>query len=365
MGLSGHSGRPRRLLALGAGATVLAVGTGVLGAGIASAGPVALTVDYTCDFPYIRHQRVTVEIKADVPDTHRVGDPTRPFSVNVTATVSGLLTGGLHLLGVRSVEGTADGSVHVTAPQGDFRVGVPFTVPTTVVPGSGALRIPVTGTAPSVTFTRQGRGRIDVGDFTLHLTARDADGRPTLGRLDPSCTVDGGQNTVIESFDVRPKPEPKPRPTPTASAGTPAPVASGRTAPHDGKATARKGSRTGAHTGPSGASGGAGTSSASGGAGTAGDGATVPSASVDAKSPPAGSPSAPTASPSTASPATGLSAHDGGTGSATRPILLALGACVAVAGAAGCGGLRRHRHRTADRGFLTIGELEEVRTGDR
>ncbi|MDT0433397.1 DUF6801 domain-containing protein [Streptomyces doudnae] len=353
--MSGVSGRRRALFALAAGTAVAAVGTGAVGAGAASAAPVSLTLDYTCDFPYVGHQRVTVALKADVPGTHRVGEPSRPFPVEATATVSGLLTGGLRLLGVHSVAGTADGSVDVTAPQGGFRVGVPFTIPATVLPGSGDLRVPVTGTAPSVTFTAPGRGRIDVGDFTLHLTARDADGRPKLGRLDPPCTVDGGQRTTIESFDVRPRPTPAPTPSASPSAGVPAPPSSGRTSPHGGAGAARKGG-TGGHARPTAASGHAGA--ASGGA--ASGGATGRGVAADTGPTPTAPPPVRTASPSTASPATGTPLRATGTGSGARPVLLALGGCAAVAGAAGYGGLRRHRRRGAAKGVVLIGEVEET-----
>ncbi|MFF2963307.1 DUF6801 domain-containing protein [Streptomyces sp. NPDC057963] len=341
------------MLALGAAAAVLAVGVGVAGSGVATARPVSRTLHYTCNFPVIGGQPVTVQVNADVPRSDTVGVPTGPFPIDVVATVSSLFTKGLNFLGAHSVEGTAQGNVNVAAPQGDFSVGIPFTIPNTTVPASGSFRVPVTGSAPSLRFTRPGTGRLTAGDINLHLAARDANGNPTLGKLDLPCTLDNGQNDVIESFDVKPQPAA----TPTSTTVT-APASSGRATSGDGRNGAKEGSAATSVPGPA-ASGSAGTST--------GDGSTAASTSSSPVTPPTGSASATTAKPTMTSTAdaTSLNATGGGTSNVRTPILLTVGACVAAVGAAGYGRVLWRRRHASSEGFLTLSQLEEVPEQDQ
>jgi hypothetical protein len=335
-------------LTFGAATAALVVGAGVLGTGVAAARPVSLTLHYTCDFPAIGGQHVTVQVNADVPDSHTVGRPTEPFPITVMATVSDLFTWGLNFLGVHSVEGTADGDVKVAAPQGNFSVSIPFTIPNTTVPASGSFRVPVTGSAPSLRFTRAGNGEITAGNINLHLAARDANGNPTLGKLDLPCTLDSGQNDVIESFDVRPQP------SATATTGRAVSGAGGNGAKEGSAATNGPGPAAPGNTGTS-----TGDSSTTAGTGSTGTGSTG--------TPSTGSASATTAKPTTTPAADGasLNATGGGAGNTSTPILLTLGGCVAAIGAVGYGGSLWRRRHTGSEGILTVSRLEEVPEQDQ
>ncbi|MFJ8828114.1 DUF6801 domain-containing protein [Streptomyces sp. NPDC102467] len=340
-------------LALGVATAALAAVAGALGTGVAAAQPVSLTLNYTCDFPIINGQRVTVRINANVPNSHTVGAPTRPFPITVMATVGGQFTSGLHFLGVRSIEGTAGGNVNVAAPQGNFSVSIPFTIPNTTVPASGSFHVPVTGSAPSLRFTRTGNGRITAGNIKLHLAARDADGNPTLGRLDLPCTLEGGQNDVIESFDVGPKPTATrtgtSRAPSTDTTKPPATTTSGRATPGAGGGGAKGGSAT--TNGPG--------SAASGDTGTSTAGTSTADSSTAGSSAAGGST---TAKPTTTSAADGASLHatGGGAGNSRVPMLLTLGGGVAAIGAVGFGGTLWRRRHAGGEGFLTVSQVEQV-----
>lgn len=351
------------MLTLGSATAVLVVCGGVVGASVAAARPVSLTLRYTCDFPVINGQRVTVQVDADVPSSDTVGVPTQPFPIEVVATVSDLFTAGLNFLGAHSVEGTAEGNVNVAAPQGAFSVSIPFTIPNTTVPASGSFRVPATGVAPSLRFTRPGKGQLTAGDINLHLAARDANGNPTLGKLDLPCTLDDGQNDVIGSFDVKPQPAATvtatsgATPTATTSPRATTPAASGRATSGDGGSGAEEGSTATSVPGLA----------ASGNGGTSTGGSTVAGTSGRTVAPPTDSASAATAKPTKTSTADGtsLNAAGGGAGDAKGAILLTVGGCVAAVAVVGYGGLLWRRRHASNEGLLTVSQPEEVPEQDQ
>ncbi|MFF9351282.1 DUF6801 domain-containing protein [Streptomyces sp. NPDC014734] len=328
-------GRPGTKLFLGAAAAVLAAGggMGVTGAGDAAARPVSLALRYTCAFPVIGGQPVAVRINADIPGPDTVGVPTRRFPVSPVAVVSAELTAGLRFLGVQSVTGTAEGKVKVGSPQGDFDIALHFTIPKVAVPDSGSFRVPATGAAPPLTFTRRGRGKITAGDIDLHLVPKGADIHLFPDELDLTCTLDGGQNDVIDRFDILPRPTAT---APATSVATPTTTAapSGATTPTPSKP------------------------------GVSGSGA--PSAVVGTPgrtaAGPTGSASAATAKATESSAAAGAPAHATSRADTKGTVLLAAGGCAAVAAVLGCGWWfgRRRRRRVSGEGFVTVSDVEEL-----
>jgi hypothetical protein len=147
----------------------------------------------------------------------------------VTTAPDGLAQ-GLGFFGVRIIEGTGQASITVTAPASDIPVSVPATIAKTALPPSGPFDIAASGTAPSLTFSQPGNGKITVGDVSLHLITEDASGNPTfVDSLNVSCTLDGGQNNVVASFAItQPPPTPAP-PPPTPGPYTPTPRPPGPT----------------------------------------------------------------------------------------------------------------------------------------
>ncbi|MBC2906962.1 DUF6801 domain-containing protein [Streptomyces cupreus] len=169
----------------------------------AAAQPVSLTLRYTCAFTGIGTAPVTMRISTDIPSSLEAGDSSPRAAVNGVATVDASFTALAPLVGARTLEGSVDGTATVSAPQGDSRLSVPMTIPRTPIPAFGAFDMSAKGTAPAVTFTRPGNAKVTVGDLGLHLTPRDANGNMTqVGTMNAACTVDPGQNQVLQSLVV-------------------------------------------------------------------------------------------------------------------------------------------------------------------
>ncbi|MEU2872163.1 DUF6801 domain-containing protein [Streptomyces olivoreticuli] len=199
-----RTARPRVRIALGATAALgAAVGiVGVSGAGTASAQPVSLTLKYTCKVPVIDNLPFRAKIDADIPGSVAVGEPSRKFSVDARTTVDTDLTSKLHLIDVKTVEGSVDAEIGVTAPQDDRHLRVPLSIPKTSVPASGSFDVKAAGDAPSLTFRQPGNARITVGDITLHVVGRKANGDILGKKLNIQCALDSHQNNGIGSFEI-------------------------------------------------------------------------------------------------------------------------------------------------------------------
>ncbi|MFB7917240.1 DUF6801 domain-containing protein [Streptomyces sp. NPDC056061] len=157
------------------------------------------TLRYTCSAPMADELRGTVRIDSDVPKSAAIGKPTPKFVIRATVPVNEADARKLREARIKTITGTVDAKVHVTAPGVETGLGVPFQVARTSVPASGPFQIEATGVAPTRTFTRPGGARITVGDLTAHITARGAIVTVTL---DVSCGLDPGQDNVVASFDV-------------------------------------------------------------------------------------------------------------------------------------------------------------------
>ncbi|GAB3582500.1 hypothetical protein GCM10027445_55910 [Amycolatopsis endophytica] len=185
------------VLAVSAAAGLLA------GAGTSAADPATLTLTYTCPFPLIGNQQISVAINADVPATATVGEPTPEFAIEAVATVPETATAGLNLVGAKTVEGTAQASAAVDAPEASLPVTVPTTIAPTEIPASGAFDVTATGTTPSLTFTQAGEATVTVGDLLLTLHPKTADGSDTgLGTFDSQCTQDAGQDNTLATVQI-------------------------------------------------------------------------------------------------------------------------------------------------------------------
>ncbi|MGW4651380.1 DUF6801 domain-containing protein [Kitasatospora sp. NPDC004289] len=225
--------RPSRRARRAAIAAAAFVGTLTTATVPAAAQPATSSLRYTCVFPTIGGQAITARISADIPATLPVGESSPAFAIHAAATVEASFTLGLrYVLGVRTIEGSIDTETRVLAPQGETAVPVHLAITRTAVPASGAFDIPATGNAPRISFTHPGTGRVTVGNFTLHLVPKDADGNLAgPGRTDVPCTLQAGQDNTVAHFDVTPaKASPTPLPTAPPSA-LPRPSASSATTP--------------------------------------------------------------------------------------------------------------------------------------
>jgi hypothetical protein len=189
------------------GAAGVVVGTcGLLfsAAGPASAADATLTLNYSCPFPLIGTQTLSVTIDATLPDNVVAGQATAPFTFTAAVTVPDTATQGLSLVGATSVSGTATASSTLTNGSASLPpLSVPLTVAATPVPTSGSFTVNSTGSAPSITLPDAGTATITVGDFATTLTPVTATGAPTgLGTFTSACTQLPGQANVLATFPV-------------------------------------------------------------------------------------------------------------------------------------------------------------------
>ena len=200
MVLHAVSARFARLLAA---ACVTALSVLTVGAASARAAETSLTLNYNCAFPLIGSQSVAATYGEDLPGSVTQGVPASPAGATANITMPPVVEAGLALVGAATVAGSAVGNESVTDGAAKFGGSVPYTVPATNVPASGAFTLRATGTFPSVTFPDAGTADLMVGNLTLTLTPRDGHGRLTaLGTFTASCTAAPGQDNVLGSFPV-------------------------------------------------------------------------------------------------------------------------------------------------------------------
>ncbi|MFD7659008.1 DUF6801 domain-containing protein [Actinosynnema sp. NPDC059797] len=206
-------------------AAVAAVIAGlVVGAGTAAAAaPGDLTQSYTCPFPLIGDQNVTVDIGTTQPATVAAGAFTPRIDITAVANAGATATQGLRLVGAETIQGSARATSAVTAPgdQGELTVQVTSTVPNQPIPAVGGdLVVNATGSAPGLRFDQPGTATLDVVDLVLEMTPLRADGTPTeLGTFVSDCTPAANQDTLLQTYQVTGSavtPE-----TPTGVGGTP------------------------------------------------------------------------------------------------------------------------------------------------
>lgn len=172
----------------------------------AQAVPVSLTLKYTCNFPLMDPQPLTLTIASDMPTSVPVGTGTQPFAITATAEVSAQANRGLHALETVSIEGTASAAAKVVNPPGgtDLSIRVPTTIQKTTLPATGAFTTNATGQTPRVFFWTPGEARFDVGDdLILRLTPRIADGTIAgTDQFESECFQDPGQNKTLARITV-------------------------------------------------------------------------------------------------------------------------------------------------------------------
>ncbi|MFH9969612.1 DUF6801 domain-containing protein [Streptomyces mirabilis] len=316
---------------------------GASGSQTASAEPVSLTLHYTCAFSGLGNQPVTMELDSDIPNSIKVGKASPKSTLDGVATVGASFTQLAALVGAKTLEGSLDGNATVTAPQASIPLTVPMTIPRTTIPASGSFDVTAKGTAPSLAFSRPGNAKVTVGDLTLHLTPKDANGNTTaVGTINAPCALDSGQNTVLQSLVITEPVKATATTTGEASSGATGGTGSGATGDGTGSGTVggtTTGTRPGAGSGRS-------TSGTS----------TTPSASAHSST--GSAPRAPTASQGAPTvdraQDDATSAADGNTADdldPKNPIVLTMGVLVAGGAAAVVGfgsRLRKRRSGGAD-----------------
>ncbi|MFI9008340.1 DUF6801 domain-containing protein [Actinosynnema sp. NPDC053489] len=203
--------------------TAVAGAVAFTGAGTGTAATASVTLVYSCPFPLIGTQDMSVRVDvADLPDSAVVGQPVAATRVTATATVPATATQGLTLVGATTVEGTARATTRVDNAGAAQDVVADLAVARTGVPSSGAFDTVATGSTAPLTFANAGTTTITVGNFSTTLTPRKPDGSETgLGTFTSDCTLKPDQNTRLHQFTVSPASTPTTTTTTTTTTTAP------------------------------------------------------------------------------------------------------------------------------------------------
>ncbi|WP_194926886.1 DUF6801 domain-containing protein [Catenulispora pinisilvae] len=315
-------------------------------------------LDYTCTFPFVDGQNMAATVEWDSLPSVPVHTLTPVLAIDVQGVVGPAIPQGLGLIGVTSMDGTADVAGTVLPPQGgSIPEPVTLTIPRTPIPASGNLTVPAHGSTPQVGFDQPGTAQITVGAVTLHLNGYRADGSATPALPDVPCKLNPGQNNVLARLQITPAPPPPTPPTsrqsatgghggstsrpPSPSRSTPAgsgPVSASAptTMPASAPAASATGTTGSAGSGPASTTAGAAAPTAP----SAGTTPVTSSANVVA----AGPPSAVGGTGASSEPAAGAT-HAGGSGGAGWLWGLLAAVVLLAVGATGYGRLRWSRRR--------------------
>lgn len=198
----------RQSIARGHGMARLAVAGAVLGACCLATGSVAqaattVTLNYSCSVPLIGDQPMMASLVWDAAATHRVGQSTQTIPLTISAVISSETTDVLNVAGATSVQGSADVSGEVIAPQGMINGAITMNIGKTAVPNSGPLTVVANGILPSSVFTKPGAAQLVVGDsFTYSFTPETASGAEPLGVVNATCSLNPGQSGLIATFEI-------------------------------------------------------------------------------------------------------------------------------------------------------------------
>lgn len=158
------------------------------------------TLNYSCAYPLIGTQPLSVAINASIPSRWNAGEKTPAFAIKAVANPGGDTANGLSLVLAKSLEGSAVANALLQAPgygASGLKLKVPISLEKYNVPASGALSLNATGATPALQFNTAGPAVITLGDLALNLTARRADGSAIV--LPPVGTDSDGNP---ETFDV-------------------------------------------------------------------------------------------------------------------------------------------------------------------
>ncbi|MBS2548135.1 hypothetical protein KGQ19_14805 [Catenulispora sp. NL8] len=174
----------------------------------------AVQLDYTCTFPFLQPQNMAATVEWDSLPSLPVHTLTPVLAVDVQAGVGETIPQDFGMIGVASLDGTADVAGAVLPPQGgSVPEPVTLTIPRTPVPASGALTVPAHGSTPRVGFDQPGTARITVGAVTLHLHGYRSDGSELPALPDVPCQLNPAQSDVLATLQVTPAPQPPTPPT--------------------------------------------------------------------------------------------------------------------------------------------------------
>lgn len=203
---------PGRRTAAAAAATAFVALPVLLAPAAATAKPVSLSLQYTCTFPLMDPQPLTLQISSDIPESLPIGTAAGRFAVSAEAKVNDFAAHGLRALDSATIQGTAVAGATIVFPGGNtFEAVVNTDVPKMSIPSSGGFTTSATGKTPSLTFDDPGNTELRVNDLVLSLEPRLADGTLTgLDKFETECTRVPGQNNLLATIKVTDDSDPGP-----------------------------------------------------------------------------------------------------------------------------------------------------------
>ena len=175
-------------------------------AGQVMAVPVNASLEYSCVFPLIEEQPLSVEITADMPEIIAPGQSTGAFQIQANAQVSAESWNGLSFVGTHALAGKVEAQSSISGQGVDLPLTLPMTITDKTLPDEiGAFTVAASGETPPLTFTEANQGEVNirVGDLVMFLQPRDGNGNPTgLGDFESECTLMPGQDDVLHTLTV-------------------------------------------------------------------------------------------------------------------------------------------------------------------
>ena len=170
-----------------------------------SAAPAEVDLAYTCVFPLLKDQPMSVHITADIPESVATNIATDNFSIDAIATVSDEAWNGLYFVGSRTLTGNVIAEASLVIPPGILlNLQVPMSLYPAELPNERkAFDVNAHGETPSLTFPQEGNAVISVGDLLMNITPEDHLGSTTgLGEFESVCTLNVGQSPVLRTIKV-------------------------------------------------------------------------------------------------------------------------------------------------------------------
>ncbi|MDO9354740.1 MAG: hypothetical protein Q7T55_13665, partial [Solirubrobacteraceae bacterium] len=220
----------------------------VSGAFAAQAQAVQKTLNYTCVYPFVDEQPLSVDLTASIPNTYPAETATPPFQLSAVATAQGDTATALETVGAKELEGSTKAAARIQA-QGGQNLGlkVPLAIPrqAAVLDANRNFKLNVSGETPEIQFSNEGPAQILVGGLALTLKAYTKAGKviilkpestkvPQTGDSDPetfevTCALKPAETatgfSVLQSVQVTPYTDGEPVPYEPGGTPTPTPVA--------------------------------------------------------------------------------------------------------------------------------------------
>lgn len=187
------------------GKIVAVLGAMIVLAAPASAAPAQLSLQYSCVFPLLKDQPMSVHIYADIPESVVINTLTDEFIISAEATVTEEAWNGLYFLGARSLYGTASANATLTLPQGNtLDLDVPMNIERTPFPNERSeFSVNAIGATPPIAFSSIGDAPITVNNIVMRISPQDHNDRKTgVGTFESLCTLSPNQNNTLTTIHV-------------------------------------------------------------------------------------------------------------------------------------------------------------------